>query len=469
MRYYSSSSGERSESDAEDSASPPPKQQQGGSFANLGFQSLTGLFEQPGNGRYIRPEEPEKAVEPAPRSEADTARSDASESFVFPPSGFKMGQKIRVLGSSELFGDASEPASSAREAQADPVSDQLPIRAVGSGPEEGEDQRQLGRTAIRRNRTGSFSASPAYRKPRDKSLGDRVKRQRQRWPVPGPPFERTLDLKGDKRVDNPWGLGQDETGSEDRGDRSSLKTTLPSARQARTETPTVDDWQGTPFKAAETPINHDRQNSHGSTLTHLTSTGEAHMVDVRSKPATRRVAVAFGCVKFSNPVPARLISENSNKKGDVLGVARIAGIMAAKRTADIIPLCHPIPLSKIELDVRFHSADTKGTPRWWPNHAYGIVGVQALVETVGSTGVEMEALSAVSAATLTVYDMCKAVDRGAVITSMRIEYKSGGKSGLFARKKWTREVRRAFYEERGLEVPDPKAIKVERDGGGEDD
>ncbi len=152
-----------------------------------------------------------------------------------------------------------------------------------------------------------------------------------------------------------------------------------------------------------------------SELTHFNAAGEAHMVNVGDKPATRRTAVAEGHITL-RPETLALIREGTAKKGDVLGVARIAGIMGAKRTADLIPLCHPLALSRVTLDFDLDER----TPA---------VHCRVTVETTGPTGVEMEALTAVQVALLTIYDMCKAVDRGMVIGGVRLLEKRGGKSG----------------------------------------
>ncbi|MEQ8344682.1 MAG: cyclic pyranopterin monophosphate synthase MoaC [Sneathiellaceae bacterium] len=152
-------------------------------------------------------------------------------------------------------------------------------------------------------------------------------------------------------------------------------------------------------------------------FTHLDSQGRAQMVDVSDKPATARRAVAEAQV-LMQPETLALIERGGAAKGDVLGVARLAGIMAAKRTHDLIPLCHPLPLSKVSLELL---CDT----------GLGGIAITAECRTTGPTGVEMEALTAVSVAALTVYDMCKAVDRGMQITGIRLRHKSGGKSGTF--------------------------------------
>ena len=150
-----------------------------------------------------------------------------------------------------------------------------------------------------------------------------------------------------------------------------------------------------------------------SRLTHLTADGSVHMVDVGAKPATQREAIATGRISM-NADAATAIREGLIKKGDVLAVARIAGIMAAKRTSDLIPLCHPIPLTSVSIDL---VPDKTG------------VTATATARTTDRTGVEMEALTAVNVALLTVYDMAKAIDRGMVIDGVRLLSKSGGKSG----------------------------------------
>jgi len=152
-------------------------------------------------------------------------------------------------------------------------------------------------------------------------------------------------------------------------------------------------------------------------LTHIDSKGEARMVDVSAKPATERVAVAEGSVVMSKAT-LDLIVKGDAAKGDVLGTARIAGIMAAKRTSELIPLCHPLALSKVTLDIT-------------PDAALPGCRIEATVKVTGPTGVEMEALTAVSVAALTVYDMIKAVERGVHIEGIRLVEKRGGKSGHY--------------------------------------
>lgn len=155
-----------------------------------------------------------------------------------------------------------------------------------------------------------------------------------------------------------------------------------------------------------------------SKLTHFDADGHSQIVDVGDKPLTRRVAVASGTVVMQ-AATLKLILEDGLNKGDVLELARIAGIMATKRTADLIPLCHPLRIDNVEL--RFTTPDEN------------TVRIAAKVAATDRTGVEMEALTAVAAAGLTIYDMCKSVDRGMVISEIRLEEKSGGKSGSFKR------------------------------------
>lgn len=157
-------------------------------------------------------------------------------------------------------------------------------------------------------------------------------------------------------------------------------------------------------------------------LTHLDEHGQAHMVDVGEKPASARRAVAEGRIRM-RPETLRLIAEGGHHKGDVLGVARIAGIMGAKRTADLVPLCRPLSLSHVAIDLEPSTETTCA------------IECRATVETRGPTGVEMEALCAVQVALLTLYDMCKAVDRGMSIEQVRLVEKTGGRSGH-----WQREV-----------------------------
>lgn len=151
------------------------------------------------------------------------------------------------------------------------------------------------------------------------------------------------------------------------------------------------------------------------TLTHIDQSGNASMVDVSAKPDTERIAIAVGSVAMQ-PETLRLVADNAFDKGDVLAVARIAGIMGAKQTSNLIPLCHPLPLSRIAVDFDL-------------DEDANAVRITAEAKTTGRTGVEMEALTAVSIAALTIYDMCKAVDRAMRVEGVRLTRKSGGQSG----------------------------------------
>ena len=152
-------------------------------------------------------------------------------------------------------------------------------------------------------------------------------------------------------------------------------------------------------------------------LTHFDGSGHAHMVDVSEKADTDRIATASGWITM-NPETLEIIKEGSAKKGDVLGIARLAGIMGAKKTSDLIPLCHPLPISKVSVDLE-------------PDAALPGIRIVATVKTTGKTGVEMEALTAASTAALTVYDMVKAVDKGMEIGGIHVTLKDGGKSGRY--------------------------------------
>jgi len=156
-----------------------------------------------------------------------------------------------------------------------------------------------------------------------------------------------------------------------------------------------------------------------SELTHFNAAGEAHMVDISAKTDTDRTAVTEGSIEMDINTLQHII-DGENKKGDVLGIARIAGIMASKKTADLIPLCHPLPITHVDIKLE-------------PDTQYNRVNCITTVTTSGKTGVEMEALTATQIALLTIYDMCKAVDRGMTINGVRLVEKKGGKSGHWLR------------------------------------
>ena len=159
----------------------------------------------------------------------------------------------------------------------------------------------------------------------------------------------------------------------------------------------------------------DHSPSHPHELSHFDAAGQAHMVDVGTKDDTHRVAVAAGTIRMK-PETLAIVRSGTAKKGDVLGIARIAAIMATKRTSELIPLCHPLPLTHVSVEFRMDEQDCS-------------IACTARVETRGKTGVEMEALTAVQIGLLTIYDMCKAVDRDMIITAVQVLEKHGGKSG----------------------------------------
>ena len=204
----------------------------------------------------------------------------------------------------------------------------------------------------------------------------------------------------------------------ERADRLATEQARPGARAVGAPARTHVDPEGSAKKSDSLATRQTRLRepaAGGSHLTHVDTEGKASMVDVGSKAVTQRVAVARGVVVM-RPETLRLVAENAMEKGDVLGVARVAGIMAAKKTAELIPLCHPLPLDKVSVELRI---DEEGS---W-------VEIEATAATTAKTGVEMEALTAVSVAALTVYDMVKAVDRGTTILSVKLVRKTGGASG----------------------------------------
>ncbi|MGB0237317.1 MAG: cyclic pyranopterin monophosphate synthase MoaC [Cycloclasticus sp.] len=154
-------------------------------------------------------------------------------------------------------------------------------------------------------------------------------------------------------------------------------------------------------------------------LTHFNAAGDAHMVDISAKTDTDRTAITEGFIEM-NPSTLQRVIDGNNKKGDVLGIARIAGIMASKKTADLVPLCHPLPITHVDIKLE-------------PDTQNNRISCQTTVTTSGKTGVEMEALNATQVALLTIYDMCKAVDRGMTIQGVRLMEKKGGKSGHWKR------------------------------------
>lgn len=193
-----------------------------------------------------------------------------------------------------------------------------------------------------------------------------------------------------------------------------------------TRPPTATHHQHRLFST--TPQPRQPKDESSAKLTHVTASGAAHMVSISDKTPTKRLAQAKCTVRFSSPVAPALVRANQMKKGDVLGVARVAGLMAAKRTSDLIPLCHPIALTHAEVELVVLPATATATAPG-EEEEEGRIEITATVSCDGKTGVEMEALTAAGTAALTVYDMCKAVDKGMVIDGLRVVLKEGGKSG----------------------------------------
>ncbi len=184
--------------------------------------------------------------------------------------------------------------------------------------------------------------------------------------------------------------------------------------------------------------NLEPRDAYRDTLTHVDEKGDVRMVDVSDKAVTKRVAVAEGSI-LMHPETQAMVLEDRAKKGDVLACARVAGVMAAKRTSDLIPMCHPLPITKAKVEIEPIPArnDAKHAVEngWAPARADGLVGFHVTTTTgvTGVTGIEMEALTAASVACLTIYDMCKAVDRGMEIVDVRLLHKEGGRSGVWER------------------------------------
>ena len=254
----------------------------------------------------------------------------------------------------------------------------------------------------------------------------------------------------------PWGLSEEDRQTIDSltdpsaGDGSVVRKVARDDRRLASRHGGRISASAQPSKTPETSNNTEIEAAGPQPikLTHVKSTGEAHMVDVGHKDSTKRIAIALGHVRFSNPDTLKLIEENTNKKGDVLGVARIAGIMASKRAADIIPLCHPIAISKVEVDLSLVPA--REPYAYWKG-IYGAVMLQARVECVGPTGVEMEAMTAIHAAMLTVYDMCKAVDKRMDTRSL-VVFKTGGRSGTWSDSHWRDSVSGRFFESQTADI-----------------
>ncbi|KAI7090864.1 molybdenum cofactor biosynthesis prote [Hortaea werneckii] len=485
IRAYSSSSthnssgGEDSGEDVGDSSKPANHSQQAPELAPFGFQSLSGLFEQQPRGRYSRPKDPHdwqapsggaESAESSPlkiseeteaRSSASTGPASATKEHLIEPyeatTGTKLdsdGQGSQIQEEGELSGDvAFSPSLSEHKLLASQEEPPSSKKGRNSPSSRARLERHMDRVWDRRRRgrsgkgSGQSFTSPKHPASSSTAVQSSKPRQSNPFSLSSPPQEpsntsvRRVRLDTSTPKQTAWGLPVDDSATVTEGVLNEVPEVAGPASRAR----------------AAPSISRGDQIPSNQKLSHLTSSGEAHMVDVGGKAATRRVAIAFGYVRFSNPEPFRLVSENSNKKGDVLGVARIAGIMAAKRTSDLIPLCHPLPITKVEVDVQVRSPNTSST--LWKDNEHGIATIQAQVECFGSTGVEMEALTAVATASLTVYDMCKAVDSLMRIETSRVVYKSGGKNGVDFVGQWARLMGEDFFKQRALELPDSRRFQ----------
>jgi molybdenum cofactor biosynthesis protein MoaC len=409
----------------------------------------------PASGRYSQPRD-KKAEEEATEKETTSlpvsgrysqprdrkAEEDATQKETMPP------PKAPFFGSV-----ASEQRNAPDQAQAgEPTGDAFTIRRIDNyynwtegkwqsrpsvEPHANEVARQkagsllvkhqdsvetLGSSSSRRERR----LTQTTRKPKQPQT-DKVARNTSRKPALNPVASkgRTVPPPAEPQPGkDAWGLSQEDQ----------TITYSPAPAEPRNS-------ESTDKESSKTATTTTAASPASRQLTHVRPTGEAHMVDVGAKTATKRTAIAVAHIRVS-PELYKQIEENSNKKGDVLGIARIAGIMAAKRTSDIIPLCHPLALTKAEVDV-YLVPGTK-TSSVWHGHSR-LVAIQALVECVGPTGVEMEALMAVQGAALTVVDMCKALDRGLTIDWAYVVYKAGGRSGVYVDGKWKYEVGREKF------------------------
>ncbi|CAK1361330.1 Molybdenum cofactor biosynthesis protein 1 [Cercospora beticola] len=437
------------------------------------FQSLSGLFEQPKRGRYSSPQErqtegstesqtPDNREEPEIRGDAVTGTTEkAQESSTSPVdevSADNEGVGITATSTSTISGTQ-------REHTVAEIGDAfrrrfIAARRLPSGSAIRSTQRRQRGPRKPNNSTANFAASAGG-----------LRRTNPFSTPPNPSITRSHEASELKdpgtlpsRAQNPWGLYTENKSltSADREPATDViepSVTKDSDRRAVAKDNTaVEKASNNEPSQASTAASRSKKSKTGSNknLTHLTSTGEAHMVDVGGKQSTKRIAIATSRVRFSNDEPLRLIAENNNKKGDVLSVARIAGIMAAKRTSDIIPLCHPIGITKVEVELlpeRSRKLVKGRLGRRLPGTPYGSVIIQARVDCYGTTGVEMEALTAAAAAALTVYDMCKAVDKEMQILGTIVVYKSGGKSGLYVNDIWAKAMGAEWFIERGLEIP----------------
>lgn len=441
-RYYSSSSsGENNESNHPADGQTPTQSAPSRVASAFGFQSLSSLFEQPAKARYNKPrerEESEKSTDsPDPKavSEKESPASSANEGNLFqrsePSLTVMVGEGSDVPKTQD--GTHTEAAATKGEPErASPVDQPSPTAQNGFSPTGNKSTRPPS-TRIRRHQVEES----------DWGTAQTTWVQRRANPFETRPSKMGFDSASTPQPptkESPWGLEKEG--------RETVESILEPSFSLQSPSPEPLPETNQEPDAFPSPHQVPEEQLEPKSLTHVNSSGEARMVDVGAKASTKRVAIANTRVRFSNPEPLKLIIENTNKKGDVLGVARIAGIMAAKKTSDLIPLCHPIQLTKVQVNLEL------GLPRVVTGGSmFGSVQILAQVECTGQTGVEMEALTAASVAALTVYDMCKAVDKDMHLGSNFVAYKSGGKNGVYAREPWATSVGKEWFVGRGLEVP----------------
>lgn len=405
------------------------------SDGGFGFQSLGSLFPAPPSpGRYSRPRErraEEAALKeseeraPEAQSKDDSAPNGAffqpvspSDKIEWKPSGESAAPSVD--SSTVLHPDGERPLLRrviTKYQEPSTSVDDAPVTAPRGGRERGPAKR------------AQTAAKPRAQKP------PQVDRKVPKPPATAvdksaPSDKAAAEIGPDPKA---WGLSQ-----EDQDTIASIaEPSVPlTARAQHVEAKSTKD-------ASAAPVKSPKADKDGKRLTHVKSSGEAHMVDVGDKPSTKRTAIAVAHIGLTQDVYDQII-ENNNRKGDVLGIARIAGIMAAKRTSDIIPLCHPLAISKAEVDVYLVPSTNPNPDRrhyWYQSRPAGqLVAIQARVECVGPTGVEMEALTAVQGAALTIIDMCKAVSKSLTIDGAKVVYKAGGRSGAYCDPQWKHHI-----------------------------
>lgn len=455
IRPYSSDSQSSTAVPDDDTSKAEDRKTSSSTFGSaFSFQSLSGLFEQPRQARYSRSRD-NGAQAPPSKPAADLRRKGQTVVTVDMAKGNSTTAK--PIDRSESIAEPGVRGSESQDLARD--TNQLPkhqpprarIRLHYNRTKESLQERNL---RLRKNKSKMLDRAREGLIAPTKQLNPFSTDQRRlvtrsergRSDRGSGPMRPSQEQHLGKKTERPWGFGATDAEPID-----SLTEPKPNKLVLEGQRSASEDsaMPASPSNTEDMKINAVPGLSVPSKLTHLTASGEAHMVDIGAKTDTKRVAIAVANVVFSHDEPINLIMENTNKKGDVLGVARIAGIMAAKRTSDIVPLCHPVAISKITIDLepKHRSKDALET------NQYGSVDIIAEVHCTGPTGVEMEALTAVSGAALTVYDMCKAVDKNMAISNSRVVYKSGGRSGLYIRRKWALWKGKKWFDERELDLP----------------